>query len=277
MEKIYLVNRDFVKSTQAHLHPSDLGVIRGYAIFDYLRVYAGKPLFIDDYLDRFIQSAEGLRLELIYTKEEFKSKIIELVRFNKMDEAGIRMVLTGGCAPDQFSLNGHSNLIVMIEDFHSAKPEIYKEGGFLISVEFQRLLPKVKSTNYLYPIYTIPDWKEKGAEEILYRSNGRVFEASRSNIFMVKNGKLITNEEGILWGVTRKKVLKLAQSHYKVEIRPISYKELIEADEVFITSTTKKVMPITAIDEFIIKNAKPGKLSLHLLKLFNELEKLESR
>lgn len=272
MKRIYLFNQHFVESSAVALHPSDLGLIRGYAIFDFFRVNNGRALFVDDYLERFFRSAESLRLEVAYSKEHLKSKIDELIVLNGVEEAGIRMLLTGGYAPDHFSLSAPSNLILMVEDFSPPPPESYQKGVSLISAEFQRLLPHIKSANYLYPIYAIPNWKEKGAEEILYKFNGQVFEASRSNIFMVKDGVVHTNEEGILWGITRKKVIELATKHFPLEIQPITYDELLLADEVFITSTTKKVMPIVEVDGCKIANGLPGQISIQLMKLFNHLE-----
>ena len=110
------------------------------------------------------------------------------------------------------------------------------------------------------------------AVEVLYHWQGEVLECSRSNIFMVKEGGLITPPATkILAGVTRAGVIALAEAHgIPVEERAVKLDELWQADEVFITGTTKRVMPITKIDHHTIGSGKVGQLSRHLLERWME-------
>ena len=104
---------------------------------------------------------------------------------------------------------------------------------------------------------------------MLYHQNGYVSESSRSNFFIVKDGVVSTPDLHILKGITRSQILQLAGD---VQIRPITLTETLAADETFITSTTKKLLPVTQIDEHVIVNGKPGPVSLELLRKFREAE-----
>lgn len=116
------------------------------------------------------------------------------------------------------------------------------------------------------------------AGEILYILNDYVFECSTSNIFMIKGNTLITPKIGVLMGVTRGFVVNFAGKVMKVVERDIKFSELVKADEVFITATTKQIMPVVKIDDFVIKNGKVGKKTIELQKIFNDMrdKKLQS-
>ncbi len=100
-----------------------------------------------------------------------------------------------------------------------------------------------------------------------------VSESSRSNFFIVKNGIISTPDSHILMGITRKKILEL-DGH--VQIRPVSFEETLEADEAFISSTTKILLPVIKIDEHKIGTGKPGPVTLAMLAKFKKLEKESS-
>ena len=113
-------------------------------------------------------------------------------------------------------------------------------------------------------------WKEQGAEDVLYHWDGLVSESSRSNFYIVKDGIISTPDKHILLGITRKHLLDVAGN---VQIRPISLEEVWEADEAFISATTKILLPVTQIDDRKIGAGKVGKVSLDLMAKFREREK----
>jgi branched-chain amino acid aminotransferase len=131
-----------------------------------------------------------------------------------------------------------------------------------------RELPEYKTTNYIRAV-NLQNWrKEEGAIEILYTYDNEILECATSNIFIVKDKILITPNENILKGVTRKVVLELAEGKYKTEERPIYEEELKNADEIFITSSFKDIVPIVKIDDFKIANGQVGPITKELIKEF---------
>ncbi|MFC2134696.1 aminotransferase class IV, partial [Bacteroidota bacterium] len=123
--------------------------------------------------------------------------------------------------------------------------------------------------NYLNTFRLSDLKKEKGALDILYFSEHGITECPRDNFFIFKNDILITPKDFILWGITRKIVLQLAEKQYAIEERRIDPQELKEADETFVTSTTKNIIPIVRIDDTIIGNGKIGDGTKNIMNLFN--------
>jgi branched-chain amino acid aminotransferase len=139
---------------------------------------------------------------------------------------------------------------------------------------FTRDLSNIKSTNYAHPITIQPKWQTLGAIDVLYHENGFVTESSRSNFFIIdKKNTLITPDVDVLHGITRKKILELAASeNINIEIRNMSLKEVLVAKEAFMTSSTKGILPVVALDEHMIAKAKVGKTTQLLMARFATLQ-----
>lgn len=270
MTKPFCFSVDQIISTpSASLHPLDIGLIRGYAIFDFFRTVDFKPLFLEAYLDRFITSAQKTYLPLNFGKSELENIILALIKRNELAQGGVRMVLTGGISDNAFSPTNGS-LFIFCEDLKMPAAEKYEQGVKLLSEEYVRPLPSIKTTNYTLPVWLSARWKEQAAEDVIYHYNGMISESSRSNIFMVKNGEIATPKSNILLGVTRRQVLTLANQSQE---RDISLTELLNADEVFMTSTTKRILPVTQIDGTLINDGQPGPITKNLIEKFKKLER----
>ena len=258
-----------IPTESATIHPMDLGLIRGFGIFDFFRTSGSTPLFLEHYLDRFIASAEKTHIPLPYTREQLRQIIAELIEKNDLHDGGLRMVLSGGISENHFS-PAEGKLFIFAEALTLPSEEKYTEGIKLLTLEYVRPIADIKTTNYTLPVWHSVNWKRLGAEDVLYHWNGWVSESSRSNFFIVKNGVLHTPDQHILMGITRKKILEIAGN---VVIRPISLEEVWEADEAFISSTTKILLPVTKLDDRIIGDGKPGPVTLKVLEEFRKLEK----
>jgi len=244
-KEFLFLNGQIIPSEQGLVHVGDIGILRGYGAFDFFRVIDGHPVFLEDYLDRFERSVLGLHLHHPFSRQELKDAINRLIELHPAPLLGIRMVCTGGYADDAYTpVKG--NLVILARPF-AFHP--FDQGLKLMSVEFQRELFHLKSTNYLVPISQIPRLKASGYDDVLYHKGGLVSESSRSNLFIVKNETLITPDTGILEGVTRKRILQFADQLMPVEIRPVSIAELHEADEVFLSASTKRISPVIRIDQ----------------------------
>ena len=257
-------NGSYLAKGQIKLSVDDVGLLRGYGIFDFFRVVNGVPVFIEDHLDRFENSAKVCGMEFPYTKDELRVVIYRLIRENKHPLGYIKMILTGGDTMDGF-LPGKPNLIILNNPL-SNPPEMQYENGVSLGVhQYQREFPEAKTTHYAMAIKWQKDWAEKGHMDVLYHDGQLISEVSRSNLFIIdQEGSLITNEKNILHGVTRKKVILLAKELMPVKVRPVKLGEVLAAREAFLTSTNKKVMPVIKIGEQVIGDGKPGEVTKKL-------------
>jgi len=253
----------------------DLLVQRGYGIFDYLRVSNNKPLFIDAHLDRLFNSATIMRLNIIQSKDEIKNIVKDLLEKNNIPFSGIRLIIAGGDAPDGYTIT-QPHLMIIQQPLEAPPVEMVSKGLFLVSYFYQRQLAEVKTTDYLMAVHLHPWMKSQGADDILYYNNDSVSECPRSNIFMVtQDNTIVTPAHNMLKGITRKNIIAVAEAnHLKLEQRDISLSEMKKAKEVFITSSTKRIIPVSKLDEqnfiFDPKNSISASLSSYLLALENQ-------
>lgn len=269
---IAYVNGSFLEEEKAVLHVGDLAFQRGYAAFDYLRTKNKVLLFLDDYLTRFYRSAEQMHLQPTQTIKELKEIIGELIQKNQIPHSGIRMILTGGYSADGYSL-ATPNLVILQQAIQMPSIEKFKAGVKIITHEYSRDLPSVKSINYLMGIWLQQKVAEHNAADVLYHSRGWVSEFPRANVFIVtKEGTIVTPAEGILHGITRMKLINLTQGAYALEERAVSLEEVKEAAEVFMTSTTKRLLPVNQVDDIIIGKGKAGPITTLLNKMFLDME-----
>jgi len=262
------VNTDFVTNEKACLHYSDLAIQRGYGVFDFCKVVNGHPAFLRQHLDRFLYSAAQLRLPIEKSKEELAQIITTLIEKNAIVHSGIRLTLTGGCSVNGYDI-AKPNLIIAQQHFQPLTPTQVEKGICLVSHEHQRQLPHVKSIDYLMAIYLQSCIKEQQADDVLYHCNGRITECPRSNFFIVDSENcIITPKENILKGITRHQLLTLAANEFAVEERNIGLDEVLTASEAFVTSTTKAILPVQAINKKTIGNGSMGSVTRRLLQLW---------
>jgi D-alanine transaminase/branched-chain amino acid aminotransferase len=269
MADFYFLNGEIVSSDKANLHVSDLGILRGYGIFDFFRAIDGQPVFLEDHLDRLQNSAQLMGLNLSYGREEIKEAILEIVRLNPHTLLGVKVVVTGGYSTDGYTPAKQPNVIIFGKPFKFADAP---NGLKLMTVEYIREIPEIKTTNYIVPIRVLQKQKEVQADDVLYYKDGVISESSRSNIFIIKKDKIITPKTGVLYGVTRKHVLQAIKNDFETEEREITTKEFFEADEVFMTASTKRITPVTVVDNHVFGNGKPGAITLKLMQRFLEYE-----
>lgn len=266
------VNNDFAEEGRSVIQTNDLAIQRGYAVFDYFRTANNQPLFLDDYLDRFFNSAKELSISVAHTAQELKAIIRQLIQKNNILQSGIRMIATGGYSPDSYT-PVQGNFILQQQPIVLPDSTRFEEGIKIMTHPYQRDLPTVKSTNYVMGIWLQKQLKEKGLDDVLYFQNNIITEFPRANIFMVTpDAQLITPARNILAGITRKKILEFAGEILPVETRDISVTELKRATEVFMTSTTRRILPVTEIDGIRIGNGKAGPLTRQLQEQFIRLE-----
>lgn len=275
---IFYVNGAYVPDSEAKISVRDLSVLRGYGAFDYLRTYGAQPFRLDKNLARLRRSCEILELEYPWSDEELSEIVLETLKRNielgDSEEYSIRLVVTGGVSSSNITPDSEPTLIVLVQPFTPMFTEYYENGAKIISVDLSRIYPDAKSTLYTPAILGQRRAKEQGAIEALYKDGeGNILEATTSNLFVMFGNTLVTppTADNILPGITRMTTLEIAEEYFTVEVRPLAYEELLSADEVFITSANKEVMPIVQVDDTIIADGKVGEGTQQLRALFREV------
>lgn len=268
---IYYVDGKFVSAEKAAIPVDDLALLRGIGVFDLLRTYNGRPYFLDAHIDRLENSAREIDLNLPWTHDEIASIVKETLARNDIPEANIRIVVTGGPSIDFMTPCGPPRLLVLISPTPKIPEKWYTDGVKIISWEVERPIPGAKSINYISASMALKKAAAQGAIEALYIDrHGLALECTTANIFAFIDGRLITPGRGILSGVTRKVVLELAEPLFPIDIRDISRTELMSADEVFITGTSKVVVPVVKIDDGTIGDGRPGPNTKRLMETIKQ-------
>ena len=260
-----------VAGEEARLPVTDLGLQRGFGIFDFMRTYNDRLFHPGDHLRRFRASASELSLHVPLSDERLLEIGNELLSRSSLDYPALKFILTGGDGTPESPL-AKPRLIIIALNRPVFPDHLYQRGAHLLSVRFSRELPHVKTLNYLNSL-RLNRWKqEHGALDLLYYDTEHgVTESPQANVFMANHeqNKLITPSEGILKGITRQIVIELARPYYEVQIRPITLDEFSQCDECFICSTSKRIIPVTSLDTRNIGSGHAGLITKHVMQLFD--------
>lgn len=268
MEAIHYYNGQYLKKEEIHISPDDVGFLRGHGVFDFFRVEQGVPVFIEDHLDRLQASATGINIQMPMSKDELKGIILHLVDTNNIPISSVKVFLTGGLTSDGFTPS-EPTVLILNQPFKEPDKGVYKTGASLMLYDYHRDFPTVKSTQYAKALSLQKEWQKDGHIDVLYHDGEMVSEVSRSSVFLFKDGVLKTNKRDVLKGMTQTNVLRAVEGHFKVVIDDIKLDELLAADEMFITSTTKRVLPIVKLGDHIIGKGEVGENTEKLMKVFN--------
>ncbi len=269
MNRFTLINDTLVPADQASIHVSDLALQRGYGIFDFFKVIEGRPIFLDNHLDRFYRSAYRMQLQPILSEYDLREKISDLIAANNLEQSGVRITLTGGYSADGYTPS-RPNLVIT-EQTLTLPSSIQEPGINLMTYSYQRQLSDIKTIDYLMAVWLQDKIRESGASDVLYHYNDLITECPRANFFMVNSSNvLITPANYILKGITRQQILEIAAGEMKVEERDIRKEEIFDAKEVFITSTTRHLLPVKSIDGKIIGTGTTGDTTRFLSNKYNQ-------
>ena len=266
---------------QAKVSVFDHGLLYGDGVFEGIRVYNGRVFELTAHLKRLYESAKVIRLEMKMTQEALAKAVEETVKANGISEGYIRLLVTRGIGT--LGLNPFTckePLVIIIAATIQLYPkDLYEKGMKVISASTVRnhpmsLPPQVKSMNYLNNILAKIEALDRNVPEaIMYNHEGFVAEASGDNVFIVKNGTVMTPpvQAGSLEGITRDVVMRLASKKgIPVAERNLTRFDLYVADEMFLTGTAAEVIGIIDIDGRKIGEGRPGPVTLQLQKVFFE-------
>jgi branched-chain amino acid aminotransferase len=267
------INGNFFKREEARISAFDIGLTRSLAVYEGITAIGERPFRLDDHLSRLRKSAVVLGMKVIYSDEEIKEALKVLLQNTNFKRSAIRIYVTGGEMLNNTDFDPNKSTFIMsVEELLPFEPKLYTTGAKLLTYEHLRFMPEIKTTNYITAVLGQKTRKSEGAIETLYTYKNLALECSTSNFFIVKNEILITPKENILKGITRKVVIEIAKGEkISVEERRVQIDEVYDADEVFITSSFKDVMPIIVVNDQIVNNKKIGYITRKVGKIFKDL------
>lgn len=279
IEYIYFRDR-IIRISESSIPINSVVLYRGYGVFDYLRTYFGKPFCTKLHLNRFKESAEALDFEFLKSNletNELESILDELVKINNLENAAFRLCLVAG--PDfKIGQSDKEIFFILVEEIPNWPSQYYEQGIKIVTKPYERQWPNVKHIDYMVQVALQPVLKEKEAVELLFVSivNGDRYatECSTSNFFIVDSkGTLITcDEENVLAGITRYKVLELAKNEgiQCLELSKVPMSDVEWAKESFITATSKGIVPVVQINNNLVGSGEVGPITKKLMALFRD-------
>jgi branched-chain amino acid aminotransferase len=257
----------------------DHGFLFGDSVYEVVRTRRGVPVTLDEHLRRLEGSARQIYFELPWPMEAVKERVREAHRASGNEESYIRIVATRGTG--EISLLPDSCrdplLIVIVKPLPVPAPSVARDGLKVALVDRLRndrraLDPGAKTGNYLNNALALMEARRAGAEDaILLNPEGRLAEATTSNVFLVRGGKVLTPAlaSGILAGITRDLLMgEMRRAGLDAAEGDLPVEALREADEVFLTSTVRGVAPVTSIDGRPVKDGKPGPVTRRVAALY---------
>jgi branched-chain amino acid aminotransferase len=281
--KIYIDGK-YYDERNARISVFDHGLLYGDGIFEGIRAYNGRVFKLKEHIDRLFCSAKSILLNLPLAQANMMAAIVETCRRNKLRDGYIRLVVTRG--PGTLGLNPNRcknpSVIIIADKIQLYPPELYRQGMEIVTVPTTRNLhsalnPAIKSLNYLNNILAKIEANNAGCEEaIMLNAEGFVAECTGDNIFIVKEGHLLTPplSAGALYGITRRVVMGLAaESGVEISETNLTRYDLFNADECFVTGSAAELMPVVKIDGRVIGAGAPGPVTGNLMTQYHALTK----
>ncbi|MBZ8180975.1 aminotransferase class IV [Oscillatoria salina] len=269
------INGKFLNSNEATISIFDHGFLYGDGVFDTIAAVNEKIWWLDEHLDRLIEGCSSISLKHPWSKSELIELTKETFHRTEGRNGRIRITITRGVGevPSYSIETCKPNLVIFVTPLDFPEESKYSKGLSLKSVNYSRVFPKVKNLNFLPSIIGYTDAKKAGFDDSVFVNfDGYVTEGTTWNIFLFADRKLIAPGDSILVGVTRNKVIELSESlGIDIEVRPVSLQELYSAQEVFATGTTKRILGVTKIDDFVIGKGSVGELTRKLLEEFRRV------
>ena len=283
--KIYLDGK-LVEKEKAVLSVFDHGLLYGDGVFEGIRTYDGLIFRLKEHVDRLYKSADAIQLRIPLTKTKMMEAVIETLKANRLKDAYIRLVVTRGVGDLGLDPRKckHPTVFIITHKIALYPEEFYEKGLEIVTATTRRnspqaLDPRIKSLNYLNNILAKIDAIESGTEEaIMLTTDEYVAECTGDNIFILKNGELLTPpvDIGALEGITRDAVIMLAKrSDVPFYEKMLRMEDVYAADEVFLTGTAAEIIPVVKIDERPIAGGTPGQKTLALREAFRQLTKVD--
>jgi len=276
------INGELKPTDEAMVSVFDHGLLYGDGVFDTMFATYGYIFKLREHIERFRRSLRATRMALPIPEEDLERVIRETVAANGLRDAYIKVVATRGVSPEPLldPRNTKPTLIVFVRPYLSLAGAGKKETGLstkLTSIQrvgHSALDPRVKNLNYLNLVLAKFEAINANADEaLLLDEEGYVCEAPGYNMFVVRDGVVMTPERGILEGITRETVMELCgELGLPIVIKSLAPFDLFVAEEIFLTSTAAGLVPVTRVDGALIADGRPGLVFKRLDAAYDELQ-----
>ncbi|MGD0070491.1 MAG: branched-chain-amino-acid transaminase [Candidatus Bathyarchaeia archaeon] len=281
-ELVVYIDGAYYPKSQAKISVFDHGLLYGDGVFEGIREYNGIVFKLKEHIDRLYRSAHVITLKIPLTKEEMTQAVVDSLRKNKLKDSYIRLVVTRGVG--DLGLDPRKcpkPSVIIITDTISLHASGAKENGITTMFSWVRRNPvdatshEIKSLNYLNSVLAKIEANANGVDEaICLESNGYIAEGVGENVFIVKNGELLTPplSTGALAGITAEVVTHLAAKlSIKLTVTNLTPFMLFTAEEAFFTGTAMEIVPIREVNKRQIGTGKPGPISKKLMAEFQKV------
>ena len=277
MSKIAYLNSKYINFNKAKIHIEDRGLQFSDSVYEVVPFYNKKLIDFNFHAKRLKYSLKELQIKYIVKEEKLKKIFNKIIRLNKIRNGIVYLQITRGVQPRDHNYKNNiiPNLIIYTINKKLNLPNKNFKGEKAITYNDLRWKRRdIKTVSLLANVLAKKEAVRKKAYEAILIDNGKITEATASNVWIVKNNKLITHPSNtdILKGITRETVKKLIKIH-KLILKEKSFtkKELYNADEVFITSASSFVTPIIKVDSKLVNKGKIGRITLQLATLYADL------
>lgn len=269
-------NGEFLPLEEANVSPFDRGFLFGDGVYELIPFHHKTPLSLDSHLSRLQTSLELVNINNPYDKESWKKYITELVGFSEHEDIYTYLQVTRGVAPRDhaYPKNIKPSVFMYTDKLSHITDEQASKGFQAVTLEdFRWLKCNIKSTSLIGNVLLRQEAIEGGYDEAILIRGDIATEGAASNIFIVVNKTIITpkNSNLLLPGITRDIVIEIAEKNsFPCEQKDITKNELLAAEEIFLTSSGKGVMPVTRINGKDIGNGLAGNQTLSILDLYKD-------
>ena len=278
---ICFLNGHYVDVERAVIRATDRGFLYGEGLFETWRTYRGRPFAVAEHVARLARSARALGIPFD-AGEDWEARTVELARRNGVSDTAsiVRLTITRGSGPLQLAAprTSHATRLLLLRPLDAGVASARETGVavHLVAARDQVCMAggSLKTLNYLPAVIGKTAAKERNCFEAIYRrADGTLLEGTTSNLFIVKNGTITTPplSAGVLPGVTRALVLRLAHRLARVREEPVTEAALYAASEAFITATSIEVVPIVRADRRTVGGGRPGPLTRELHARYRKL------
>lgn len=273
-DPVVYLNGEFMPLAEAKIPVLDRGFIFGDGVYEVIPVYGKRIFRLDEHLDRLDNSLNAIRIPSPYPESEWKKILSQIIMKNEAEDQSIYLQVTRGVAKRDhaFPEKMVPTIFMMSTPLIVSSDEMFNQGVAAITLDDIRWhYCNIKAITLLPNILLRQTAIDEGAQEAILIRGGEVTEGSASNIFIVTDGIIKTPPKSarLLPGVTRDLVVELAKNNGMKWVEAnLSRTELEAADEIWLTSSTKEIMPIVKLDDDIVGNGKPGSITRKMHQIF---------
>lgn len=276
MSTIYL-NGNFLPPEQAMVSVMDRGFLFGDGVYEVIPAYSGRVFRLEPHLKRLRNSLSAIRMDMPLSDAQWRTLLEELLQRNPGEDQSIYLQITRGVMAKRdhgFDASLVPSVFAMANPIAAPDPAVARDGIKAISLDDIRWQNcHIKAITLLPNVLLRQQAIDAGAVEAILIKDGHAIEGAASNLFIVKRGLLITPAKGprLLPGITRDLILEQAAAHaIPYREADISTEDLINADEIWLTSSTKEILPVTVLDATLVGDGKPGALYQRMSELYRQ-------